>query len=157
MSTLTYLPASADSLARLHTAEAVGALVDVMRNGKPAERMRAAELIIERGHGKAVQAVISVPARQAIASKLAALDDAALLAIASAGRLGGVRGENEGPNVPCASAGPIQQTAQGISRRGEGYPQDGGGYGQNNEGRVPLALRHDDIVDGEFDDTDPCS
>lgn len=141
MSNTTYLPASADSLARLHTAEAVGALVDVMRNGKNAERIRAAELIIDRGHGRAVQAVISVPAKHAIAARLAALDDAALLAIASAGRQRGSTGENEGPNAGNASAGPIQPTA-------DCFPETA---------LLPSGIRASQIEDGEFEDIDPCS
>jgi hypothetical protein len=85
-----YIPASADSLARLHTAEAIGALVTVMRRkgAKEADVIKAASELLDRGHGKAVQATIAVPVRQAVAAKLAGLDDSALLAIAAAGRAG---------------------------------------------------------------------
>ena len=122
-----YLPASADSLARLHTAEAVGTIVEIMRNaGSVKDRQRAAEFIIERGHGKAVQAVITVPARQAIAAKLASLSDDALLAIAQ----GGVREGNEGPNTGDSGAGPPDR---------------------------PTALKNSDVTDAEFEEIDPCS
>lgn len=85
-----YIPASADSLARLHTAEAIGTLVSIQRNkqAKDADRIKAASELLDRGHGKAVQATIAVPVRQAVAAKLAGLDDSALLAIAAAGRAG---------------------------------------------------------------------
>jgi hypothetical protein len=82
-----HLTATADSLARLFTREAIGALVEIVRGaGKPADRLRAAEALLDRGYGRATQAIISVPARQAVAQRLAMMDDAALLAIASAGR-----------------------------------------------------------------------
>lgn len=82
-----HLTATADSLARLFTREAIGTLVEILRGaGKPADRLKAAEALLDRGYGKATQAIISVPARQAVAQRLAMMDDAALLAIASAGR-----------------------------------------------------------------------
>lgn len=88
MSEQKFIPAGADTLARLHTAEAIGTLVSVMRDkgAKPSERANAANSILDRGHGRAVQATIAVPARQALASRLASMDDSALLAIAAAAR-----------------------------------------------------------------------
>jgi hypothetical protein len=85
---LPTMSAHADALARLHTAEAMGTVVEVMRDkfAKPSEKLKAAEMILDRGHGKAAQAVIAVPARQALASRMAQLDDSALLAIAAAAR-----------------------------------------------------------------------
>ena len=41
-------------LAQQHTAEAVEALVDVVRTGKPAERVQAATVLLDRGLGPAV-------------------------------------------------------------------------------------------------------
>lgn len=38
--------------AREHTDEALGTIVDVMRTGKPSERLNAAVLILDRGWGK---------------------------------------------------------------------------------------------------------
>lgn len=108
--TTKVLPSTADSLARLHTAEAIGTLVDIMRNGeKDSDRRAAAEAVLDRGHGKAAQAVISIPARQAVAQRLAALDDSALLAIAAAGRMGqegGVPPETGDPTAPYARGTP---------------------------------------------------
>lgn len=79
---------SADALARAHTSLAIGVLVEVCRDecAKPADKIKAAEALLDRGHGKATQAVITVPTRQAVAARLASLDDSALLAIAAAGR-----------------------------------------------------------------------
>ena len=39
-------------LAQQHTAEAVEALVDVVRTGKPAERVQAATALLDRGWGR---------------------------------------------------------------------------------------------------------
>lgn len=104
-----FLPASADALARLHTAEAVGFQVQLIRGeiegAKVADRLRASEAIIERGHGKAVQAVIQVPQRAAMQAKLAALTDDELLAIATAGGSGGGK---RGPMPVAGGEGTIQ-------------------------------------------------
>jgi hypothetical protein len=119
MSKHQYIPASADALARIHTAEAVGFLVQAMRGEiegiKPGERLRAAEGVIERGHGKAVQATISVPARQAYAQKLLSLSSDELLAIA----LGGSTPPNGGPMAGSNSDGTIQATGHRKSLRQE--------------------------------------
>jgi hypothetical protein len=79
---------TADSLARAHTATAIGVLVSIVNDDteKAQARVAAAKELLDRGHGKPTQAVVSIPARQAVAQKLAQLDDAALLAIAAAGR-----------------------------------------------------------------------
>lgn len=131
-----YLPATADSLARLHTAEAVGTLVDVMRNAaKPNERTRAAELLLDRGHGRAVQAVITVPARQARALKLYAMSTAELLEIAKGG--GGSTPESRSPHAGGVGGGTIQQP---------------------EATRLPLSVTAEDVIDAEFEEAiDPCS
>ena len=89
----------------------MGLLVQAVRGDvpgiKPGERLRAAETILDRGHGRAVQAVISVPSRQKLAAVMSAMSDEALMQIAR-------RGEyppNEGPNAPGEQAGPIQASA----------------------------------------------
>lgn len=96
---------SVDSLARLYTAEAMGLLVQVARGdiggAKVSDRVRAAEGILDRGHGRAVQAVISVPARRAVAARLATMSDDQLLRLAGRGS----REQNEGPVPPGAVAG----------------------------------------------------
>lgn len=72
---------SADRLARMHTSEAVGAIVDVMRNpmAKDTDRLRAAELLLDRGHGRATQATITISAKGAVAGRLAQLTTEALM------------------------------------------------------------------------------
>ncbi len=68
-------PTSADRLAREHTAQAIKTIADMMTDvfAKPADRLRAAELILDRGHGKATQAIIALPAKGAAAQRLAQL------------------------------------------------------------------------------------
>lgn len=146
MTTQTVLGATADSLARLYTAEAMGLLVQVVRGdveAKTSERIRAAEDILDRGHGRAVQAVISVPARQAVAARLAAMSDDALLQIAQRGS----RERNEGPVPPGASAGshPEQEgIVPGTTRdsfadydSSMGYRSDATGEGAEEEYEPP--------------------
>jgi hypothetical protein len=64
---------TADRLARAHTGEAMGWILEVGRSSlsKDADRLRAAQLILEMGHGKPTQAVISIPAKGAAAQRLA--------------------------------------------------------------------------------------
>jgi hypothetical protein len=145
----TFLPASADALARIHTAEAMGVIVEAMRGEipgiKPDQRLKAAQTILERGHGKAVQAVIQVPARARIAAQLASLSDEALLEIAQRGS----GGRKEGPQGTGSGDGSIQE----------------GEYTENNASAsgnalVPTARSkwHKDSVDAEIEDEDdPCS
>lgn len=116
MSEPKYMPATADSLARAHTAEAIGALVSVIRDkfAKPGEKVAAANSLLDRGHGKAAQAVISVPARQALVQRMAAMDDSALLAIIAAARAGGVPQEG-GPNAPLQLEGPFGMKPDDIT------------------------------------------
>lgn len=134
MTNQDYLPANADSLARLHTAEAVGTLVDVMRNAvKPAERLAAAQAVLDRGHGRAVQAVISVPARQAVALRLAGMSDAELLAIAKRGG-----GSTSGKGSPHALGSRVGTMLEPTAYAGGNSYQD--------------------VAEAEFfDPTDPCS
>lgn len=72
-----------DSLARAHTEEAVRIIREVMTDtfAENRDRLAAAKEMLDRGHGKAVNAVIQVPANRAAAALLAAMDDDALLAI----------------------------------------------------------------------------
>lgn len=118
MSEQKFLPATADTLARLHTAEAIGTLVQVMRDktAKPRERVDAANSLLDRGHGRAVQATIAVPARQAMANRLASMDDSALLAIAAAARAArGGSTPGEGPDGTPALPAPFGLNADDIS------------------------------------------
>jgi hypothetical protein len=72
---------TADRLARAHTSEAIGAIVNVLRSEhtKDADKLRAAELLLDRGHGKATQATITIPAKGAAAQRLAQLSTEKLL------------------------------------------------------------------------------
>lgn len=71
------------SLSRLHTAEAIGTLVSVMRakDVLPADRLRAANSLLERAHGKAATVVAGNGTRKAVSLQLAAMDDSDLLEV----------------------------------------------------------------------------
>jgi hypothetical protein len=139
------MPISADSLSRLHTAEAIGTIVEVMRTShKPEARLKAAETLLDRGHGRAVQAVISVPARHAVALKLAAMSDDELMLIAKSG--GGSTPEKGSPHGPGSYAGTIPA------------PRARGGFLGPLMNSSQELMR---VAEGEFkeypDDEDPCS
>jgi hypothetical protein len=74
---------AADSLAREHTEKAVEVLAEVMADpfAENKDRIRAAESLLDRGHGKAAQAVIQLPASREQARRLAALSDDELMQI----------------------------------------------------------------------------
>lgn len=72
------------ALARLHTAEAIGTLVDVMRGGPltlPTDRIRAANSLLERAHGKPVGQAAGSGERKAVSVQLASMSDADLLEV----------------------------------------------------------------------------
>lgn len=73
---------SADALARDHTEEALGVIREVMIDplSENKDRLRAAETLLDRGHGKAVSAVISVPASKRAQAMLATMSDEDLMA-----------------------------------------------------------------------------
>lgn len=68
---------SASELARAHTARAIAVAAEIMEDPfeEARDRLRAADLLIERGHGKAAQAVIAVPPSRALAAALAQMSD----------------------------------------------------------------------------------
>lgn len=72
---------SADALARDHAKEAIGILHDIMVDplAENKDRLRAAESLLERGHGKAVSAVISIPVQRRQAAQMASMSDEELL------------------------------------------------------------------------------
>jgi hypothetical protein len=114
----------------------MGLLVEVVRGDVPgvkvAERIRAAETILDRGHGKAVQAVISVPSKAKLVAVMSAMSDEALLQIAKRGSTP----PNEGPNAPGEDEGSIQAGAQPKS---------------------PMPNAYADAIDAEFTEIDPLS
>lgn len=146
MSNTEYLESSADSLARVHKAEAIGTLVRVMRTGvRDSDRIRAAETLLDRGFGKAAQAVVSIPARQAVGRQLAAMTDEQLLAIAAASRVancgGGIAPQERDPAVRSAAAVPSSETAD-----------------RNTQLVVTRSASYTDAVDADFEEiVDPLS
>jgi len=70
-----------DSLAREHTEKAIDTLVDVLENpeAENRDRIAAAKDLLDRGHGKPLQAVIQVPASKRQAALLASMSDEALM------------------------------------------------------------------------------
>jgi hypothetical protein len=72
---------SATEIARRHTATAIAALVDVLHDAdsKGSEVVAAANALLDRGHGKPTQAVITARLSERASDALFALDDAALL------------------------------------------------------------------------------
>jgi hypothetical protein len=81
--TQEFLQATAESLARAHTKEAIGAIMEVLRDKSvfPSERLKAAQLILERGHGKPTSVTVSIPAKRATAQQLINMTEEQLLAI----------------------------------------------------------------------------
>jgi hypothetical protein len=73
---------SADSLAREHTERAIRTIADVMDSpfSEDRDRLRAAELVLDRGHGKPNQAIIQIPANRQVAAMLAKMSDDELMA-----------------------------------------------------------------------------
>lgn len=143
-----YQPASADALARLHAREAVGAIVEVMRNrdAAPEHRLRAAALLLDRGHGKPTQAVVTVPATRANAARLAGMTTAALLAIVQRAQGGGGIPPNEGPNTGGQSEGnPSRGTPQSFAGS-DGRDADSDGRDADSDGIPPIPLTDGDTV-----------
>lgn len=69
---------SADSLARDHTETAINVLVDAMDDVDTKYRIAAAKELLDRGHGKPLNATIQVPTSRAQAARLANMSDAEL-------------------------------------------------------------------------------
>lgn len=74
---------NADNLARKYTEEAIQTLAEIMRDGfaKDSDRIKAADSILDRGHGKPLAATISLPASKMQLQALAAMEDEELLTI----------------------------------------------------------------------------
>ena len=73
---------TADAHAREYAGEAIDVLHDLMvdPSQEARDRIRAAESLLERGHGKAVSAVISVPLEKRQRAEVAAMSDEELMA-----------------------------------------------------------------------------
>lgn len=72
-----------DEMAREHAASAIDTLSEIMNSDweESKDRIRAAEALLDRGYGKAAQAIIQVPASRKQEAILAALSDEQLVAI----------------------------------------------------------------------------
>lgn len=69
-------------LARLHGPRALDVLADTMESAvEDRDRIRAAEALLDRGYGKASQAIIAVPATRRQAQLLASMSDDQLVAV----------------------------------------------------------------------------
>ena len=68
---------SADGLAREHTETAIATIAGVMNDwcAEDRDRIAAANALLDRAHGKPVNAVIQVPMNRQIAQRLAAMSD----------------------------------------------------------------------------------
>ena len=68
---------SADGLAREHTEVAIATIANVMNDwcAEDRDRIAAANALLDRAHGKPVNAVIQVPMNRQIAQRLAAMSD----------------------------------------------------------------------------------
>lgn len=123
--TTTITRATADSVARAHALDALKVIHDVMADPKlkAADRLRAAEMMLDRGYGKPTAAVIQVPAGRALSARLAAMSDDALLALMQ-------KTEGEGtPQTggPTGDPGPAAVPTAGTFRPGQlalGYAHD---------------------------------
>lgn len=71
---------SAENLAREHTDTAIETIANVMNDwsAEDRDRIAAANALLDRGHGKPVNAVISIPASRQMAAALATMTDAEL-------------------------------------------------------------------------------
>lgn len=134
--TTTITRATADSVARAHALDALKVIHDVMADPKlkAADRLRAAEMMLDRGYGKPTAAVIQVPAGRALSARLAAMSDDALLALMQ---------KTEGEGTP-EGEGPRDSAGPAAVPTAETFP-----YGQSGHGQLALGYAHD-IVDAEY-------
>lgn len=79
----------ADAIARDHVSEAMEVIRDVMIDplSETKDRLKAAEMIIERGEGKVAQAIIAIPGTKRMAEQYAAMTDDALMDLINASPL----------------------------------------------------------------------
>lgn len=153
------LPASADSLSRLYTAESIGLLVQVVRGeveSKTNERIRAAEILLDRGHGRATQAVVSIPARQAVSAALASMSEEALMRIALRAQGGGGSEKGDPNGAPAQAGSPLSDEILPPNMSDEDLPKPRAMCPKPDNGPlVPKRLKHADIVDAEITPIDP--
>lgn len=80
---------TADTLARRHTEKAIETIALVMDDpfAENKDRLKAAEVLLDRGHGKPNQAIIAVPGNRQIAALLAQKSDDELMALINQSQL----------------------------------------------------------------------
>jgi len=68
---------SADDMARDYTSEALDTIHEIMIEplAEHRDRLRAAETLLDRGHGRAVSAVINVPAAKKLQAQLVGMTE----------------------------------------------------------------------------------
>lgn len=142
---------TATDTARQHTELAVQALVDVIRDAdsKGSEVVAAANALLDRAHGKPMQAIVSVPVPARIAARLAALDDLALLQVISDSKISerGVHPQNgSGDARVTDDRRDLTQVAGG----GGTFSDGGGSVTGTRVGRETTRRGALDIVDGEL-------
>jgi hypothetical protein len=81
--------ADASALARDHTEKAISTIAEVMDDpfAENRDRLRAAETILDRGHGKPLAATIQIPMNRQQAELLASMSDDDLLSLIQQARL----------------------------------------------------------------------
>lgn len=97
------LQRSADSLAREHTEDAIAVVAAIMGSPacEPKDRLRAADMLLERGHGRPLSTTISIPASRKQRELLAKMSDEELIeqiqgaALPRLAQLTGVEGRAE--------------------------------------------------------------
>lgn len=129
--TPTITRSTADSVARAHGLDALAVIHEVMvdKAAKANDRLRAAEMMLDRGYGKPTAAVIQVPAGRALSARLAAMSDDALLALMQ---------KTEGEGTP-EGEGPRDSAGPAAVPTAETFPH----------GQLALGYAHD-IVDAEY-------
>lgn len=72
---------AADALAREHTERAINTIADIMDDpfADDKDRLSAAKDLLDRGHGKPLQATIALPMNRQQAAALAGMSDAELI------------------------------------------------------------------------------
>lgn len=74
---------TADNLARAHTELAIETLAEIMADpwAKDADRIKAADSILDRGHGKPLAATIALPPSKQMLQAIAGMSDEELMGV----------------------------------------------------------------------------
>lgn len=104
-----------DEMAREHAERAIDTIASVMNDefAEDKDKIRAAEAILDRGYGKAAQAIIQVPQSRKQEAILAALSDEQLVAIIESKQLPRLGGPQPLIDVPVKRKTRIQRNRHG--------------------------------------------